>query len=52
MSKALEIQKDIESALSKIEDVIKEDPSHIDWYVGLKEELLIADSTISFCIND
>ena len=52
LTPAIEIRNHINKALDVIEGAIKVDPYHVDYYVGLKEELLLADSTVSFCIND
>jgi len=52
LTPAIEIRDHINKALDIIEYAIKVDPYHVDYYVGLKEELLLADNTISFCIND
>ena len=52
LNAAIRIRNHIDSALALIEEAIESDPSHVDWYIGAKEELQQADSSISFCIND
>ena len=50
--KAVKILSLIEEALSLIEEAIKEDPQHLGWYREARDDLLRADSEISFCVND
>jgi hypothetical protein len=52
LTKALKIREHIEDALKMIEFAIREDPNHVDCYIKLKDQLIDADNTISFCIND
>ena len=49
---ALKIRQHIDEAMKIIEFAIREDPNHIDWYIRLNDQLIDADNTISFCIND
>ena len=46
------IRESIAKALSLIEVAIREDPQHVDWYIHAKHNLEIADSSITFCIED
>lgn len=50
--KAIEIREHVEKALELIEDAIKEDPAHIQEYIGAKRDLMDASSSLSYCIND
>jgi hypothetical protein len=42
----------INECLELIEEAIKLDPCHLDWYIGAKEKLEEADGLISFCVYD